>query len=70
MRFVSLVTAYFGSSMLVKEVAEKSRSDISETRAALEECKVVAVERLPDPSELLWEMWFTHSVRLILVAHG
>jgi hypothetical protein len=69
LRMSSLVSAYFGSSVPIRFVTGKGRSDLSETRAALTVCKVVALERLPGSSESLWDMWSCPSVRLILVAH-
>ena len=65
-----LVSAYFGSSVLIRAMSEKSRPDIGETRETLGVCKVVALERLPHSSESLWDMWLCPSVHLILVAHG
>jgi hypothetical protein len=71
LRLSPLVSACFGPSVAPSQVlSEKRRSDIKETRAALFAHKVVALEKLPHPSEPLWDMWSCPSIRLILVAHG
>jgi hypothetical protein len=70
MRMLPLLSAYFGPKTTIRALSERSRADIGETRAALEVCKVVALERLPRTNESLWDMWSCSSVRLILVAHG
>jgi hypothetical protein len=69
-RFSSLVGSYFGSSIPVGKVHSQTHSDIMMTRNALNACAVVALEILPNPQDVLSEMWVMSRVRIILVAHG
>jgi hypothetical protein len=55
--FTSIVSAYFGTRIPIAKAVEQTRPDVLATRRALSECKVVAVESLPNSSATLSEMW-------------